>query len=321
MSLRPTGLVVHADWSAHANKRWLARAVPRSDSRWHAHAPEPVGPLQGLWQRLAGEAAHGAVLLGVDFPIGLPLAYAERAGITDFVVALREFGFDDGPWRSFYDVAARPDEIAVTRPFYPALPVRKGEARRSALIAGLGLSASDDLLRRCDHATTSRPRAAPLFWTLGAQQVGKAAIAGWRCLLGPALRDGVDLGIWPFDGPLERLLAERRFVVAETYPREAAAQLDLPFGRRSKRARATRLACAERLRIVADELGLTLDPVLDAAIADGFGVRGDAEDRFDAVVGLFGMLNVLTGRLPPGAPDEATISRVEGWILGQRAED
>ena len=47
---------------------------------------------------------------------------------------------------------------------------------------------------------------------------------------------------------------------------------------------------------------------------DGFGLSLDGEDRFDAVVGLFGMLNVVLGRRscaePPGL-------KVGGWIFGQ----
>lgn len=311
-------LIAHADWSTRARKRWLACAVPDRDGHYIARAPQRVEPLEDLFERLATDAGEGPVLLGFDFPIGLPAAYAERAGITDFVEALHAFGKEAGRWRSFYDVATRPDEIAITRPFYPTLPVRKGEAKRAALVEGLGL-ATKQLLRRCDLATHARPRASALFWTLGAQQVGKAAIAGWKCLLGPALRGGVDLGIWPFDGPLERLLAERRFIVVETYPREAMAQLGLRLGRGGKRRREARRACAKRLVALAQDLGLELDPTLEAAIRDGFGERGDGEDRFDAVVGLFGLVNVICGRLPSGEPRDATITRIEGWILGQQA--
>jgi hypothetical protein len=51
-----------------------------------------------------------------------------------------------------------------------------------------------------------------------------------------------------------------------------------------------------------------------AEVQDGFGSGADGEDRFDALVGLIGMLEVLaTGREPTVGPDP----RVEGWILGQ----
>ena len=55
---------------------------------------------------------------------------------------------------------------------------------------------------------------------------------------------------------------------------------------------------------------------LGATIADGFGTVADGEDRFDAVVGLFGMLDVALGNRPSGEPDDDT-TRIEGWILGQ----
>ena len=51
---------------------------------------------------------------------------------------------------------------------------------------------------------------------------------------------------------------------------------------------------------------------------DGFGGGADGEDRFDAVVGLWGMLDVALGNRAPGEPDDKT-TWVEGWILGQPA--
>ena len=56
---------------------------------------------------------------------------------------------------------------------------------------------------------------------------------------------------------------------------------------------------------------------LTADIRDGFGGGANGEDRFDATVGLFGMLNVALGLRPPGDPAERVLCRVEGWILGQ----
>jgi hypothetical protein len=58
--------------------------------------------------------------------------------------------------------------------------------------------------------------------------------------------------------------------------------------------------------------------VLIDEIEDGFG-PGGGDDRFDAAVGLFGMLNVVLGRRPSGEPDDPVVRRIEGWILGQSA--
>jgi hypothetical protein len=43
----------------------------------------------------------------------------------------------------------------------------------------------------------------------------------------------------------------------------------------------------------------------------------EGDDSFDAVVGLFGMLEVALGRREPGEPQDEHIRDVEGWILGQ----
>jgi hypothetical protein len=301
-------LLAHADWSVHPDKRWLARAERRPDGSYRALAPRPVGPLETLWSRLEREAG-GPVLLGFDFPIGLPQAYARRAGITDFVAALQ--GFDD----RFYAVAERPEEIALGRPFYPMLP---GGRQRQQLLDRLELGAWSDLLRCCDRRSPTRPAACSLFWTLGGQQVGKAAITGWRDLLAPALQAGLDLALWPFQGSLKDLLARHRFVVAETYSAEAYGHLDLKL-RGGKRRQTVRRCNAAPLLAWAKAAGLDLAPALVAEIEDGFGADANAEHRFDAVVGLFGMLNVVLGRRPAGDPDDPTIRRLEGWILGQSA--
>jgi len=62
---------------------------------------------------------------------------------------------------------------------------------------------------------------------------------------------------------------------------------------------------------------VVLEPVLAARIKTGFGSGAAAEDDFDAVVGLFGMLNVILGFRAEGAPDDPAIRSVEGWIVGQ----
>ena len=301
--------VAHADWSVHPNKRWLALATLRPDGRYRADASRPVGPLESLWARLGQEAGGGRVLLGVDFPIGLPTAYAERIGINNFISALEEFDV------RFYAVADRQDEIGLRRPFYP---MRPGGCRRQHLLDGLGLTAWSDLLRRCDRHSGTRAAACAIFWTLGGQQVGKAAISGWRDLLAPALRAGHDLALWPFQGSLDELLERHRFVVAETYPAEVYGHLGLDL-RSGKRRQAARRVNATALLAWAKAAGVQVAPPLVAEIEDGFGAGASGEDRFDAVVGLFGILNVVLGRRPSGEPDDPVVRRVEGWILGQTA--
>jgi hypothetical protein len=302
-------LIAHADWSIHPSKRWLARATLQTDARYIAFAPEPVGPLDTLCPRLGQEAGGGHVLLGIDFPIGLPRAYAELAGIADFTAALKEFD------ERFYTVARREGEIGLGRPFYP---LRPGGCRRQHLLDRLGLAHWSDLLRACDRRTVKRAAACALFWTLGGQQVGKAAIVGWRDLLAPALRADVDLALWPFQGSLDALLTRHRFVVAETYPAEfyRHLKLDLKGGKREQQVRRSN---AERLLAWAKGAGVDLEGCLIKQINDGFGADAGGDDRFDAAVGLFGMLNVVLGQRAPGEPDDPAVRRIEGWILGQEA--
>jgi hypothetical protein len=308
-------LVAHADWGSQAAKRWVARAR-REGAGFRASAPVHVDAPGRLLARLAEEAGpDGAALVGFDFPIGVPLAWARAARVRDFRALLPTLG---GP---FFEVAERPEELSLLRPFYPRRP---GAASQAQLLEGLGVASLDALRRVCERARPGRPAAAPLFWTLGAQQVGKAAIAGWSELLIPALRsEALDVALWPFDGALAELLAPGRVVVAETYPAEFYTHLGVAFqrppdgGPSGKRVQGDRAAQAEALLAAARALGVSLEPALEQQLRDGFGGRADGEDRFDAAVGLLGMLNVVAGRRAAGEPADPELRRIEGWILGQ----
>ncbi len=314
------GLVVHADWGSSPQKRWMARATLQESNRYLAHTPAPVGEPSTLLHRLYTDAGPGGiVLLGFDFPIGLPARYADLAGINDFLDLLPLLG--QGDWADFYTVAEEPVQISLHRPFYPH---RSGHARQRHLLDGLGVATMTDLRRQCDLARPGRRPACPLFWTLGGQQVGKAAIAGWKEVLGSALRSGeLDVAIWPFAGPLCGLFKPGRIIVAETYPAEVYTHLGVTFsknkaGQKSgKRVQRDRAANAPRLLAWAATAQVELDPGLQVMLQDGFGASADGDDRFDATIGLFGMLNVVLGRQPPGDPEDERVRKIEGWILGQ----
>lgn len=316
--MRLPEIVAHADWSANPPGRQIAVAR-KCGERYAAAAPRPVGGLDTLIAALLAEAGPGGTaLLGVDFPLGLPAAYAAKAGIADFRAALP--GFGRGKWRDFYTPAETAGEIAIARPFYPARNGPKGTVKRADLPAALGLASYDDLHRRCDRGHPDRAAAAALFWTVGANQVGKAAISGWRDLIAPALRDNKQaVRLWPFDGPLAGLLATPGLVIAETYPGEIYAHLGLGIGgpRRAKTRAADRALDAPILRAVARDLAIDLADGLVATLDAGFGEDGQGDDRFDAFVGLAGMVNILRGRRAPGDPRDRLRRRVEGWILGQ----
>lgn len=308
-------VVAHADWSLHPGKRWAARAVLGDDGRYHVSGPRPAG-IPAVWRAELREqaGATGIILAGFDFPIGLPQAYAARAGVADFLALLPRLG--RGEWADFYRVAEEKEEIGVKRPFYPYRP---GGTRRQHLLDGLGLADFGQLRRRCDRAQPHRRAAAPLFWTLGAQQVGKAAISGWREVLLPALNAGAAL--WPFSGTLQELWQPGRLILGEAYPAEFYAHLGLRFAPGSgKRDPAGRRAAAETLLAWAERLNLVLDEALAATIRDGFGEAAAGEDPFDAVVGLWGMLNLAVGERPWVEPDAPIIRRLEGWIMGQEVQ-
>lgn len=310
----------------------MAQARLLTDGTYQITAPVLVGKPGTLISRIMKGSPPGeAVFLGFDFPIGLPLTYAQRCGIEDFLDLLPQLG--QGEWRDFYDPAEEPDEIKLTRPFYPQRP---GHARQSYLLSALGVHSMDELRRVCELAHSGRRAAAPLFWTLGGQQVGKAAINGWRDVLGPALKQAASwFAIWPFSGQLSELLSSKRFIVAETYPAEFYKHLGVEFPVRrerlsslfssagtGKRSQAARAANADVLLDWAGGSQVVLDPQLRSAITNGFGPSPEAEDPFDATIGLFGTLNVLLGKrlpgeLPNAEPLTKKLRNIEGWILGQ----
>lgn len=316
MSAGPT-LIAHADWSVDPQKRWMACAV-RADEHWRLDAPEPVGDLPTLFHRLRERAGGGPVLAGFDFPIGLPAFYARAARIEYFPDFLRR----SGPDAAFWKVCETAHEVGMERPFYPRRP---GGTSQAHLLNGLGAATLDDLRRRCERATPDRPAACPLFWTLGGNQVGKAAITGWRDLLRPALADPArDVAVWPFDGYLANLILPGRVVVLETYPAEFYRHLGIRFGakpggKRSRAARKSNVAgILDWTRAAADRgETLLLTDALGAALEDGFGADLRGEDRFDAYVGLLGMLNLALGLRTLPEPTGPAVRKVEGWILGQ----
>jgi len=276
---------------------------------------EPVGPLDTLFQRLFAMAGGDAVMLGVDFPIGLPRAYVTRhldpAG--SFPAFLKSLA--DRP--RFFDVAPAVEDISVDRPFYPRRGLR-GMTRLSHALA-LGLDSAQGLSRACDRATAHRPAGAPLFWTLGANQSGKAAISAWRDLLLPAMLGGVAMALWPFDGPLRQLIRPGMVTVAETYPADALRQLGMrPIG--SKRRQADRLALIPGIAAAMKALDAHPTEGLQDLLTQGFGADPAGEDRLDCLLGVLCVLLVLAGRRPDAPPADPWLTRWEGWVLGQDSQ-
>ena len=297
----------------------MAVAVRHAD-KFVVSAPELVLNAADLLERLKKRRQEaGAVLVGFDFPIGVPHAYGEAIELPDFRTALMTFG--NGLWADWFKPAERPSDIKRSRPFYPLRPGKSGTVRKYHLTTALELS-DDQLLRRCERPFGNQRAACPLFWTIGPNQVGKAAINGWNEVLVRALSSKtMRTALWPFDGEITHLLERFECVLCETYPALAYRHLGCCFApRESKRIQCHRKSKGQQLRAWFDarEYQPTQDVV--AEIENGFGDSAAGEDRFDAFVGLLGMIDVITGPGAASVPADAYIRRWEGWILGRSAQ-
>src|SRR2546430_702964 len=126
-------IVAHADWGSRASAQWVAVARQDPRGRWTAFAPQPVLAAGTLRERMRLEDDAESAVLGFDFPIGIPRAYANRVGVTNFL----DFLWDDctrDDWREFFEVADNRDEIGLHRPFYPRTFMPKGAKRQEHLV-------------------------------------------------------------------------------------------------------------------------------------------------------------------------------------------
>ena len=309
--------IVHSDWSVAPEKRWSAVARRTGDG-WHVEAVRPVGQRGDLLERLGIDVGGGiTTLAGFDFPIGAPVAWGRQTGAASFLDLLPHLG--SGEWSRFYEVASLPEEISIHRPFYPHRP---GGTSREQLWAGLGIH-EDEGLRACERPYPGVPSgAACLFWTLGGNQVGKAALSGWE-LIAPVVRDQ-RCAVWPLMGEMSTLLDVNAVVLCETYPATYYTWLGMPKPGDgwSKRDRDDRRALAAKVlgaaASVPDGIGpgqTTWAAEVRAAVLDGF-PESRGEDQFDAVVGLLGMILSL-GQGLTAVPASGAVASWEGWILGR----
>lgn len=302
--------LAHADWSIHADKRFFCVAHIDEEQGIVVEMPSSVASVGGpsrLLEHLIGAPARRGIF-GMDVCVGLPRAYAQQAEIDAFVEWLSVD--DEQYWETWFDVAESPDQISLDRPFYPA---RSGKVKMDDLVNALGLEDRDALRRQCDYDPKSGQRwGSPLFWTIGATQVGKATISAWRDVVLPAIQamraGDAALAIWPFDGPIQSLV-DANVILAEAFPTAYHDRLDIQMG--SKRNMVDRSNQTRALCEWASKRDVTLSPSLVEAMKKG--VLG--EDAFDAVIGCLGMLDALLLGDVHCPPDPA-IHRVEGWIFG-----
>lgn len=221
------GAFISADWSKDERKRSVHVAMPRT--RCIRRARSTARSLSALL-RLARELKEevGPVLLGMDLALGVPAGYWRMA---------RREAADGRPPRHFLDWLAvldpesdffrevrSPEDWRPGRPLFAVQPGEGGKTEFTQKVAG-------DMLRRIDEATGAKP----LFAVSGMPgTVGSATRALWKELI-PLLKESDrDFAVWPFEGALPALLADKRIVLAETYPGlayAAAVAEHLPTGR------------------------------------------------------------------------------------------
>ena len=314
-------VIFHADWSIKASKRWVAVAQ-RDGSAWQITQLSQIADLikgkgqDTLADLLLENARDKRVLAGFDFPIGVPAKWAGKMKLESFPHFLDQLRNNAYP--AFFKAAGSQSEINLERPFYPA--VAKAGVRREHLYSGLGFQDFNELRRECEALTKHRQQAAcPLFWTLGANQVGKGAISGWQEVVMPCVKAGARL--WPFDGELG-LENSTGLTIAETYPAEIYGWLGIKFqGKGGKRSQAKRREFIQTIRAYMEKRSISLSKDVTAQLEDGFGAAADGEDRFDAFCGACGMIEIANGCRAAGSPRDPDIRNFEGWILGRKAED
>jgi hypothetical protein len=313
MTLRMPQLICHADWSQNEKKRWFAEAILEIDGRYTVGSAKLVGNIVKFRAYILQQAGIArAAFLGCDFPIGIPLHYAQQAGITKLKDWLLKLG--DGCWREFYEVCEQPGEITVHRPFYPGV-TRKG-VKQASLTVKLNANGINELKRVCELGGNGHRRAACLFWTVEPNQVGRAALAGWKEVIIPLLNDSSGhTTLWPFDGKLDDLIMPGKIVMAESYPAEYYAWFKQDGVVKSDRA--SRTAFGRSLLQWAEDRRekVILTNTLEQQIQSGF----ENDDAFDAVVGLFAMLKIVFAERDYRQPADTDRIAVEGWMLGRES--
>ena len=146
----------------------------------------------------------------------------------------------------------------------------------------------------------------------GRTRSGKAAIAAWQAMLLPALAEWRRYPALAVRRRLSRAAGAGRGGAGGDLSRRGAApsrdaaegQQAAPGGPGGGRGP----ACRRRW----PRLAVLPDPELQQAMADGFGADAAGEDRFDCVLGVLCVLNVLAGNRPDTAP-------ADPWIRAGRA--
>lgn len=307
--MRPTTILC-ADWSKFTSKRavWVATTAGDITVR---RMFRPTWTLSSLLDEAAGLSDSGPVLVALDAPLGVPESYAhalaERAGLNVSASFLNLLEWTVRAPRYFEPVAHTRD-WSVTRPFF-AVPAGAGE--RTAFDTRAADAGVESLLRRIDRLTAAKP----VFVTSGIPgSVGSAARDIWMALR-TLLQRPRTFAVWPFDGPLEALMATHPVVLAEIYPRAAyaTALLDGPVARRP-RLKVAKTDAAHRHAAV--EQFANTSWVRDGNVQmDDLDCARNNDDDFDACITAAALLRCAIESLPFSDPLDRSAS-VEGGILG-----
>src|SRR5688572_28359332 len=124
-------LGVAADWSTVETKRWMARGERVGDG-YVVYPPEPVGDHKTLMARLRRTLPNDhRLLIGFDFPIGLPVEYAQKARVASFRTFLGEL-VGHREWERFYQISDLP---SLRQPFFPLPKQQSGNFRAQLALA------------------------------------------------------------------------------------------------------------------------------------------------------------------------------------------
>lgn len=302
-SLTLPDTIIAADWSVDPRKRWRS-TITHDGSGWTLHPAERVGA-NLLRDAIADSGVR--TLVGFDFPIGMPMAYAKCAGVDCFRTLLAGVGRAP-PWDRFWESVPPNEMPSVHRPVYPARNGLKGTVKKATLALGLGVESVDLLRRRIDI----EQNAECIFWSLGAKQVAKGCFSGWREELQPALGT---VRLWPFDGDLPELLRDPGVTVAEIYPAAAMRRIGVSLNGRKSDPNARRLA-SRALLCAIEHNSCATDRDAHSQIVAGFAAEND--DAFDACIAAVALLDVVNRYAPSDEPPVGVARQTEGWILGVR---
>ncbi len=295
--------IICADWSKEPARRavYLANLSDRVVRRVAAEVHE-VRALLSYANGLGGRT-----LVAFDAPLGLP---------ESFITAVRAAGappaagFLDWLSTASLDHCTGAHDWSLAAPFFrvPAGEGALGRFEAAARRQGV------DLRRRIERQTGGKS----VFITAGIPgSVGSAARDLWKGLVN-ARKAKLPFTVWPFDGPLDPLLARDVPVVAETYPRAAYATALCDAAPRARMALSKTKASVR---------SSALDRLLSTRWVRATGARFEdldrarsGEDDFDALMTAAALLRCQVEGLPLWAAPLHAPS-IEGGILATGSID